>query len=939
MWNNNRQYFANNGGLLEYDGHNWDVHPTPNNTILRCLISKGPDTIYIGAQEEIGYFSPDERGKLAYTSIIPLLQLDNENLEEIWDMELIRDDIYIKTKYNEILIYSPTKRKILSTDAFITKLSKAGKEAWYHVQEKGLYRITEYNSQFIEGSEILKQNQIVDFLHQPTLGTFILTEKAGIFLYQDGRFEKWGSNSNDYLIKHRISCGILSNEGELILGTFTGGILVSSIEGRTRQLLSKKNGLQNNNITALSLSPNNELWIGTGNGIDRINLNSNKETFYPDGDLEGGVYDIEKWEDKIFFSTTNGVYFISEKDYYDPFSDLAYTFVPGTDGQAWGFDKINDELFCAHSMGGFRINKNLSLDYVQRPSGTWKFISLDERTIAVGGYSGVTILKLEEDKWITDYQVPGLNISSRVMLLDNDHNLWVSHPYKNLYKISFNEDYTSSSIKAYDSKDGFNTDQRNYAFSINGNCIITNETGIYEYIPESDKFRPATELTKLYNEGVHVKTIISDEDELWTISSEGTDRITYSDNNLPQRHNFGIDERDAHYIGGFENLFPLSDSLVLICSDKGVHKVKARASLPPLESPTLTAVSLISNGDSLLYGGHGSYSTFSLKEKENALRFNFSSLNNLDPKRKFYRYFLEGLDQEWSPWTLAQTKEYTNLRSGSYNFLVRAINPDGSEGPITNFSFTIATPWYKTLVSKTLVLFLGSLAIVFLYLIPNRKLQATTAQLEAERQDAEEETRKLKKEAEEEAEKLRKEAEAENQRLKEEAQEKARKQQKEADAKLELLKREKLQNEIEFKNKELAMSTMILLQKNETIKAIRGEIEQAEKNIKDPEAKKELKKVVSLLRSDDRMEDDWNNFSIHFDQAHHQFLKRIKEAYPKLTPKDQKLCAYLRMNLSTKEIAPLLKISVRGVEISRYRLRKKIGLDKKHNLNEFMMEF
>ncbi len=939
IWNNGRQYFANNGGLLEYDGHNWDVHPTTNNTILRCLISKGPDTIYIGAQEEIGYFSPNEQGMLAYTSIIPSLQLENENLEEIWDMELIGADLYIKIKYNEILIHNPSKQKTITTEAFITKLAKAGEEVWYHVQDKGLYRIAGYNSQFIEGSEFLKQNQIIDFLHEPMLGTFILTEKKGIYLYQDGRFKKWQSNSNDYLIKHRISCGLLSNKGELILGTFTGGILISSVSGQTRQLLLKKNGLQNNNITALSLSPNNELWIGTGNGIDRIHLNGNKETFYPDGDLEGGVYDIEKWDDKIFFSTTNGVYFIEEKEYYNPFSELAYTFVPGTEGQAWGFDEINGELFCGHSMGGFRINKDLSLDYLQRTSGAWKFISLDDKTIAVGGYNGVTIIKQKGNKWVTDHKVPGLNISSRVMLLDKDHNLWVSHPYKNLYKISFNQDYTYSSIKAYDSRDGFYTDQRNYAFYVNGNCVITNETGIYEYVAETDNFRPAEELTKLYGEGVHVKTIISDKDNLWTISSEGTDRITYTDDDLPQRHNFGIDERDAHYIGGFENLFPLSDSLLLICSDKGVHKVKARAGLPPLQSPTLTAVSLIANGDSLLYGGHGSYIAPSLREEENAIRFDYSSLNTLDPKRKFFRYFLEGLDQEWSPWTLAHTKEYNNLNSGAYNFLVRTINSDGSEGPITSFPFKIDTPWYKTVVSKILLVLLGILAVLFLYLVPNKKLQETTAQLEAERHDAEEETRKLKKEAELEAEKLRKEAEVENQRLKAEAQEKARQQQQEADTKLELLKREKLQNEIEFKNKELAMSTMILLQKNETIKAIRGEIEQAEKNIKDPVAKKELKKVVSLLRSDDRMEDDWNNFSIHFDQAHHQFLKRIKEAYPKLTPKDQKLCAYLRMNLSTKEIAPLLKISVRGVEISRYRLRKKIGLDKKHNLNEFMMGF
>ena len=119
----------------------------------------------------------------------------------------------------------------------------------------------------------------------------------------------------------------------------------------------------------------------------------------------------------------------------------------------------------------------------------------------------------------------------------------------------------------------------------------------------------------------------------------------------------------------------------------------------------------------------------------------------------------------------------------------------------------------------------------------------------------------------------------------------------------------------------------------------RSEIEYVQKIVKDAEARKEIKKIISLLRSDDRLEDDWSNFTIHFDAAHQDFLKRLKVNYPKLTPKDQKLCAYLRMNLTTKDIAPLLKISVRGVEISRYRLRKKLSLDKETNLNAFMMEF
>jgi DNA-binding CsgD family transcriptional regulator len=91
------------------------------------------------------------------------------------------------------------------------------------------------------------------------------------------------------------------------------------------------------------------------------------------------------------------------------------------------------------------------------------------------------------------------------------------------------------------------------------------------------------------------------------------------------------------------------------------------------------------------------------------------------------------------------------------------------------------------------------------------------------------------------------------------------------------------------------------------------------------------------LSDDERLEDDWDSFAQNFDAVHNEFLSRLKAKHPNLSPSDLKLCAYLKLNLTTKEIAPLLNISVRGVEISRYRLRKKLDLANDVNLNDFMM--
>jgi DNA-binding CsgD family transcriptional regulator len=83
-------------------------------------------------------------------------------------------------------------------------------------------------------------------------------------------------------------------------------------------------------------------------------------------------------------------------------------------------------------------------------------------------------------------------------------------------------------------------------------------------------------------------------------------------------------------------------------------------------------------------------------------------------------------------------------------------------------------------------------------------------------------------------------------------------------------------------------------------------------------------------------QDDWQIFENNFERAHDKFFTKMKTNYPDLTSSDLRLCAYLHMNLSSKEIAPLLGISVRGVENHRYRLRKKMNLEHDENLVEII---
>ena len=119
--------------------------------------------------------------------------------------------------------------------------------------------------------------------------------------------------------------------------------------------------------------------------------------------------------------------------------------------------------------------------------------------------------------------------------------------------------------------------------------------------------------------------------------------------------------------------------------------------------------------------------------------------------------------------------------------------------------------------------------------------------------------------------------------------------------------------------------------KNEFLNSIKKELQSAEDNTS-------IKQVIKIIDRNLNNTDDWNVFEEAFNNADKDFLKKVKSIHPALTSNDLRLCAYLRLNLSSKEIAPLLNISARSVEVKRYRLRKKMDLAHESNLTDYILE-
>jgi DNA-binding CsgD family transcriptional regulator len=152
------------------------------------------------------------------------------------------------------------------------------------------------------------------------------------------------------------------------------------------------------------------------------------------------------------------------------------------------------------------------------------------------------------------------------------------------------------------------------------------------------------------------------------------------------------------------------------------------------------------------------------------------------------------------------------------------------------------------------------------------------------------------------------------------------------------LENEKMKFEKLHRDKELANQTMDLIRKNKFLVKITEELDKVNRLSSDESINSKINALILKINKEIDNEKQWEVFETAFDDVHEDFLKRLKQKYPSLTPKELKLCAYLRLNISTKELAPLMNISIRGVEICRYRVRKKLDINRDESLTKMIMD-
>lgn len=906
---NGVMYFGNTEGLLTYDGKYWQQYEMPNNQIVRSVAVDNNGKIYTGGFGAFGYWS-FKNNKLKYTSLTNLIPKSDQLKDEIWKIHIYGNKIIFQS-FSTIYIYINGKISILKNASNFLFSYKIGNR--FIVENKGLYELENNKLEFIPGSDVVCKTGVLSIL--PFKGNTLLigTGKDGLFLFDGKSFTPFNTPANSFLSAFQLNNGAKILDKYFAYGTILNGIIIIDENGKIIQRINKSSGLQNNTVLSLYTDNEQNLWAGLDNGIDRIELNSPLYFYLDKTGVFGTVYSSVIFQNKIYLGTNQGLFY-SDWNQNDQFSNLNFKLIPNSQGQVWELTVIDGQLLCGHNNGTFNVLGD-KIEKLTGYSGGWtiKKLNSNPNILIQGTYTGLLLFnKNSSGKWQFYKKIANFNEPSRYVEQDNKGEIWVSHAYKGLYKLKLSSDYsTVISNKYYDEKNGLPTNYNLNLFNLEDKIVFASASGFFTYDNISDRFSKYNVLNKTLGSFASSNKIINAGSKKYWFINHGKTALA----NFSEAGKISIDSNrfsilDGKMVQYYENISRISDSIYLISVDDGFvfynasqkvqsssNKIHQRVLIRRIEDIT-DKYSIISEN-----GNDGSQ--IEVKNSRNNIRISFSLPYYRQAKIKF-QYYLEGYSKDWSDWSYATQKDFTNLSSGKYQFKVRAKIDDSQVSEITTFEFTVLRPWY---LSNWAIIFYSILFVVILIMgkkIYERKLQKDSQKITDRIQAEQDEILKQESEANE--------------------------------KEIHKLQTEKLQAELASKNRELANSAMTLVYKNELLQKLSDDIlklkDENGKKLADDQVRK-IQKVINDGMNDER---DWHLFENSFNEAHESFFKKLKAGHPDLVPNDLKLCAYLRMNMSSKEMSSLLNITLRGVEIRRYRLRKKLNVPHDKNLTEFLME-
>ncbi|MEX0313868.1 MAG: triple tyrosine motif-containing protein, partial [Allomuricauda sp.] len=850
------------------------------------------DRIYTGCYMEFGYWSKDDFGTLQYFSLSRRFKDDLLRDEEFWNILNI-DDWIVFQSLNRIYIYNVNDGEvsIIDSETTIPKMYNVEGALYFQGIDRGVFKIENGQKTLVFENLNLRNDEIINIWEYEN-NLLFLTKHNGFYRQEGESIVPWNTTVDNLLKQISLYNGIRLNDGSFALGTISHGLILLDANGKEIYHINQVKGLRNNTVLSLLEDSDKNLWLGLDDGISYINLKSPFRVYHDGKGLVGSVYTSAIKDNILYLGTNQGLF------YKELQTNADFVQVQGTHGQVWSLNIIGETLFCGHHTGTFVIDSGTAEKVADIP-GTWKVGRLngDANLLLQGNYDGLYVLQKTNSKWQLRNKINGFEHSSRYFEVF-DESVFVNHEYKGVFRIEVDPTYYDAKHVTIDTLlKGSNSGMTIY----NQKLLYAYKKGVLQYDGNKKEFVKDSILSSPYDQEEYLsgKLVLDNNTNLlWLFTNSNISYISGGTlTSSPKINSIPLTENMREGIVGYESATPLGDGNFLFGNRSGyitvaINDITEGDFTIGIKNIKRAGKNRIQKEDIFLNKEiEGDF-----KSNENSLELSFYSPVYNKFLKPQYQYLLEGVYPNWSSWSTQPSVIFENLPAGEYTFKVRSRAGTRLSSNIASYSFTIARPWYRTNAMLGLYLFLFILGSIVIHNAYKRYYHKRQKKL-VERNKREMELEKAKNEKE-----------------------------------IIRIKNEQLKEDFKNKSNELAASTMSIIKKNELLSNVKNQLLSSVDN------KDTVKPIINIIDNSLKQNDDWELFKEAFNNADRKFLKKLKKFHPNLSPNDIRLCAYLRLNLSSKEIAPMFNISPRSVEIKRYRLRKKMNLSHDDNLVDYILK-
>jgi len=756
-------YFGNtDNGVIEYDGVHWRKIPIDNNSIVRSLAIDKDGVIYVGAQGEFGYLKPNISGRLIYQTLKNELDTSEFEFSDVWKIHTSDKGIFFCTtskifQYNydtiEIInlkhgaFFSFYVNDVFYSGHYINGLEEFSDTTFKHVKgggffsKKGIYTI---NS--------IGENNLL-------IGTF----PNGLYTYaiSNGNVIENFANTpaNEYLKNNQLYNSFKINNNHYAFSTLEDGVIIMDSVGDIVNIFSKEQGVQNETVINVYSSKRNyetPLWLALNNGIGKVEINSPIRKFNELQGLNGSVYDIIRFKDRLYIATSLGVYYLDFDDNNYP----VFKKIEGIDDQTWSIVKyrlpdLNKEILLAGTITGmYAIYENGKSEYIdpfirkKEEADLKGYITkihvskFDNHTIYIGKVNGLTLIENIDGNW--KRKNINLDITDEIRKIEEDSvgNIWLGTYNNGIVKLQkTGNDYI---ITHYDEKNGL-PDKRDIEISnVRNELIFGTSKGEYIFNDDSNIFILDGRFQNETAYGVF-RLVQKNDSSLW-ISAFHNDK-RWIERGILKNESIVMNQKPFKRLPNeqVDVIYHDIDGITWLGSASGIYSFNSNFEKNYNENYQTLIRKVFSFNDSALFYGtnfrnNNGKLIVDLNQPEelipiliyayNSLTFEFAAPFFEEEKEIEFSYLLEGYKDAWSKWNTEPKAVFTNLREGKYNFKVKAKNIYGIESETASYQFTILPPWYRTLLAYFVYAIFILIAMIVVVKLYTRKLRLEKIKLE-----------------------------------------------------------------------------------------------------------------------------------------------------------------------------------------------------------------